>query len=191
MSGRLTLRRRRRRTPGAHAAPRRGGRCTSFYFICAARTINYNTENERLNALQCSKQRAPGRKGLRGDGAVSCGRLRAAVVFLDTIEARTKREFARPHPQNKRRRATTASPGESRQRSHTRLWVLRRRGTMSTRTRARGYFTSWPSQGAGPGCLARRSGKSSDFEGAWLPLHASSRLVASRQPRASIQLTAL
>ena len=33
--------------------------------------------------------------------------------------------------------------------------------------------------------------KSTDFEGAWLPLHASSRLVASRQPRASIQLTAL
>ena len=37
--------------------------------------------NDRVSALLSSKQRAPGRKGLHGDGAASGGRLRAAVVL--------------------------------------------------------------------------------------------------------------
>ena len=48
-----------------------------------------------------------------------------------------------------------------------------------------------PLEALGRAALRVDPAKSSDFEGVWLPLHASSRLVASRQPLASIQLTAL
>ena len=48
-----------------------------------------------------------------------------------------------------------------------------------------------PLKALGRAALRVDPAKSSDFEGVRLPLHAPSRLVASRQPRASIQLTAL
>ena len=61
------------------------------------------------------------------------------------------------------------------------------------RDTAGGYFTSvgTDSEALGRAALRVDPAESSDFEGVWLPLHASSRLVASRQPHASIQLTAL
>ena len=55
-----------------------------MYFILFYRgshAINYNTENNRTECFAVSKQRDPGRKGLGGDGAVSCGGLAQLLSF--------------------------------------------------------------------------------------------------------------
>ena len=61
--------------------PERGERCTSFSFYLYGSHDQLEQRNDGMSALQCSKQRDPGRKGLRDYGAVSCGGLGAAVRF--------------------------------------------------------------------------------------------------------------
>ena len=150
--------------------------------------------NDRVSALLSSKQRAPGRKGLHGDGAASGGRLRAAVVLSTQPEgdrSRTPSEatsngdrgepLVPPRTGSRRTLAySSAGPSTAWNDADARLcagsFQLDRRDARCALGRA---------------ALRVDPAKSSDFEGVWLPLHASSRLVASRQPRASIQLTAL
>ena len=45
------------------------------------------------------------------------------------------------------------------------------------------FHISWTARALDRAALRVDPAKSSDFEGVWLPLHASSRFVASRQPR--------
>ena len=118
-----------------------------MYFIAAAVRLREASQDECFAGSKLSS-----RKGLHGDGAVGCGRLRASG-----LASRNELRFPRPsHIQT-----ILVSPRKEPQPTLAYSSVGTSRACNDAdATQACGYFTSvGTARRAGPGCLARRSSK--------------------------------